>query len=117
GRSLDAAIPALIVGVPVAVFFEIGLIVLLVVGHRVAQREAVVRGDEVDAGRRLAAIAPEQVAGTGEAFGESAQHAPAAVPESPHGVAVTVVPFRPAGRKVAELVAAETDVPGLGDEL
>ncbi len=33
----------------VAVVFAVGLVVLLVVGNQVAQREAVVRGDEVDA--------------------------------------------------------------------
>ena len=41
----------------VAVVFAVGLVVLVVVADEVAQRETVVRGDEIDAGLRRAAVA------------------------------------------------------------
>ena len=40
-----------------------------------------------------------------------------ALPERAHGVAELVVPLRPAGREAADLIAARTDVPRLGDQL
>ena len=49
GRALDAAVPRSIVALAVVVALAVGLVVLLVVGHEVAQREAVVRGHEVHA--------------------------------------------------------------------
>ena len=55
GRALDAAVPGPVVALAVAVVLAVGLVVLLVVGDEVAQREAVVRGDEVDARDRPAA--------------------------------------------------------------
>ena len=35
----------------------------------------------------------------------------------PNGVAILTVPLRPTNRKVAQLVPARSDVPGLGDQL
>src|SRR5687768_17971188 len=99
----------------VAVVLEIRLVVTLVVRHEVAQREAVMCRDEVHAGRRLASVAAKQVAGTREPFRETAEHSSSAVPERAHRVAVAVVPLAPAGRKVAELIAAEAEIPGLRD--
>jgi hypothetical protein len=40
-----------VVGMAVAVALAVGLVVLVVEGHRVPQREAVVGGEEVDATR------------------------------------------------------------------
>jgi hypothetical protein len=40
-----------------------------------------------------------------------------ASPEFTHTIAVDIVPFGPAWRKIAELVAAGTRIPGFGDEL
>ena len=54
GRSLDAVVGRAVVALAVVVVLAVGLVVLLVVGHEVAQREAVVRGDEVDLGDRAA---------------------------------------------------------------
>ena len=53
--ALDAAVPAQVVRVAVAVVFAVGLVVFLVVRDEIGQREPVVRGHEVDAGVRLAA--------------------------------------------------------------
>ena len=103
---------------PSLVVLAVRLVVLLLVAHEVAQRVAVVRGDEVDA-RVHAAVAPlEDVARAGEARSP----APATCPGSPrpelaHGVAILAVPLRPAHREVAHLVAARAHVPRLGDQL
>ena len=51
----------MIVGMAVVVVLAIGLVVLVVVGDEVVQREAVVRGDEVDAGPGPAAAPVEEV--------------------------------------------------------
>jgi len=51
GRPFPAAVPTVIVVGSVAVVFAVGLVVLLVVGDEVIEREAVVGGDEVDGGR------------------------------------------------------------------
>ena len=50
GRALDAAVPAQVVVVAVAVVLAVGLVVFLVVADEIVEREAVVGGDEVDAG-------------------------------------------------------------------
>jgi hypothetical protein len=90
--------------------------VLLVVRDEVAQREAVVRGDEVDRRERLAPVVLVQVGRAGEALRELADvRLPA--PEIAHRVAVLPVPLRPQHGEVADLVAARADVPRLGDEL
>ena len=57
----------------VAVLLAVGLVVLLVVGDQVAQREAVVGGDEVDAGVRPPAGALVEVGAAGEARAELAR--------------------------------------------
>ena len=48
GRAFDAAVPAQIVVVAVAVVLAVGLVVLEVVAHQIPECEAVVAGDEVD---------------------------------------------------------------------
>ena len=92
------------------------LVVLLVVGDEVGEREAVVAGDEVDRGRRPAAVVLVEVARAGEPRGELAEVALPA-PEVAHAVAVLAVPLGPEHREVPDLVAAGADVPGLGDQL
>jgi hypothetical protein len=62
GRALDAAVPGTVVVGAVAVVLAVGLVVLVVVCREVGEREAVVRGDEVDRGRGPTAVRPEEVA-------------------------------------------------------
>ena len=116
GLALDAVVPAAVVVVPVLVRLEIRLVVLLVVGDEVAEREAVVRGDEVDRRERPAPVVLVEVARAGEAGRELADGRLAA-PEVAHRVAVHPVPLGPEHREVADLVAALADVPRLGDQL
>ena len=74
GRPFDAAVPRAVVALAVAVVLAVRLVVLVVVRDEVAQREAVVRGDEVDAdayGRRPVVVV--EVGAAGEAVGELAE--------------------------------------------
>jgi len=59
--------------VAVAVVLAIGLVVLVVVADEIVQREAVVGGDEVDAGVGLATATAVQIAAAREAIGQGAQ--------------------------------------------
>lgn len=70
GRSLGAAVPGPVVALAVVVVLAVGLVVLLVVGHQVTQREPVVGGDEVDRGDRPAPGVFVQVGRTGQPVGE-----------------------------------------------
>src|SRR5207248_6210189 len=53
----------------------------------------------------------------GQRAGHVTKEAAVAAPVAPQRLAVDVVPLRPAGRKAADLIAAEPDVPRLGDQL
>src|SRR6185503_2461080 len=90
----------------VVVVLAVGLVVLLVVGDQVAQGEAVVRGDEVDAGHRPARGVLVQIRRAGQPGRELADGAGLATPEVADGVAVLAVPFGPLRREVADLIAA-----------
>src|SRR5262249_23068645 len=79
--------------------------------------EAVVHGDEVHAGARRPPSAPEQIGGAGHAAREVVDLMAGAGPGTAQGAAEVVVPFRPAGRKAAEAIAAPTEVPRLRDQL
>ena len=117
GRPLDPAVPRAVVALAVPVLLAVRLVVLLVVRDEVGQGEAVVRGDEVDAGHRAAGVGLVEVGAAGEPGGQLGQGRRLPPPEVAHGVAVLAVPLRPHGREVADLVAALAEVPGLGDQL
>ena len=68
--ALNAAVPRTVVVRAIRAALEVCLVVLLVVRHEVAQREAVVGGDEVDGCHGLAARRPVQVGGASQAGGE-----------------------------------------------
>ena len=103
---------------PVAVVLAVGLVVLVVVADQVGEGEAVVAGDEVDAGVGAAAARGVDVAGARQSREASSGTWPGvAAPEPPHAVAVRAVPLRPARRETAQLVAVGAGVPGLGDQL
>ena len=116
-RPLGPGVPRAVVALAVVVVLAVGLVVLLVVGDQVVQREAVVRGDEVDAGLGGAAVVLVQVGRARDARRELAERRGLAAPEVAHGVAVLAVPLGPLRGEVADLVATGADVPRLGDEL
>src|SRR3712207_8312031 len=55
-RSLDAAVPRAVVGLAVRAALAVGVVVLVVVGGEIGEREAVVGGDEVDRRVRVTAV-------------------------------------------------------------
>ena len=61
-RAFDAHVPGVIVVGAVAIVFAVRLVVLLVVADQIVERESVVRGDEIDAGGRAAAVPLVQIA-------------------------------------------------------
>ncbi len=101
----------------VIVVFAIGVVVLLVIGDEIVQREAVMRRNEVDARPGLAAALVVDVAGAKKARGEVLRLAVVVLPIFAHAVAIFVVPFGPTGRKAADLIAARADIPGFADQL
>src|SRR5215469_4948463 len=109
-------IPRMIVGAAVVVALAILLIVLVVVGDEIMQGEAVMRGNEIDAGPGFPTPPVEVIPGTGAALGEIGQLARLAFPKSAHGVAKLVVPFRPSRWEMADLVAPGADIPRLGNK-
>ena len=117
GRALDAEVHRAVVVRAVLVVLAVGLVVLALVRHQVAQREAVVGRDEVDRGDRPAPGVLVQVGRSGQARGELAERLRLAAPEVAHRVAVLAVPLRPLRGEVADLIAAGPDIPRLGDQL
>ena len=117
GYTFHAAIGAQIIVRSIAIVFAVGQIVLVLVADQVFEREAVVHGDVIDAAAGAAAVMLELHGRAGHAVGEIAGDIVVAAPEAAQGLAIDIVPFRPAVRKGADLVAAVTDVPGLGDQL
>ena len=117
GLALDAAVPRPVVVGAVTVVLAVGLVVLAVVGHQVAQREAVVCGDEVDRRVRRAAVVGVQVARAGEPGRHRAYAGGSPAPEVAQGVAELVVPLDPRRRELSHPVAVHRRVPRLGDQL
>src|SRR6185312_3611602 len=101
----------------VAILLAVLLIVLVLVADEIGEREAIVHGHVVDAAARAAAIVLELRRRSGHAVCQVADQVSLAAPEAAGRLAVEVVPFRPAGRKAADLVAAGADVPWLRDQL
>jgi hypothetical protein len=56
-RAFGAAIPRMALPMPGAVVLAVGVVVAVPVGHRIGEREAAMRGEEIDA----PAILPDQV--------------------------------------------------------
>src|SRR2546423_14171897 len=81
GGAFDAVVETDVVVVAVAVAFAVRLVVLLVVADEVSQGEAVVRGDEVDAGVRASAPALVDVAAARQADGDDVHLRRVAAPE------------------------------------
>src|SRR3982074_1262000 len=101
----------------VPIVFAVRLIVLLVIGNEVVKRESIMRGDEVYGGPRLSAAFVKQVRGCGKARRQVSQLALITLPERAHRIAKAVIPFGPARRKMAHLIASGAAVPWFRDQL
>src|SRR5215210_5034523 len=83
----------------VSIVLAICPIVLLVVGDKVTQSEAVVRGYEVDAGEGVSPVRLVEVGGTGKPIAHVGNPTLVAAPEVARAVTVLSIPFGPAGGK------------------
>ncbi len=72
--------------------------------------------DEVDAGPGPAAPMVEHVARSGKARRQIGHLAFVTAPESPHGVAIPVIPLSPSGGKLTQLVGVSCQIPWLSDQ-
>src|SRR5436190_3058616 len=116
-RTFGAGIPGAVVVRAVVVVLAVGFVVFLVVRHEIAQREAVVRRDEVDARVRLASVVGVEIGAAGEPRREVIDHLIGAAPIVADRVAILAVPLRPERRKVSDLISPFADVPRFGDPL
>ena len=116
GRSLDAAVEAVVVVGAVAIVFLVRLVVLVLVADQIGEREAVVDGDMIDlaCGPRPSWRIAAPMRSARWPCRRAGRHRP---PVAPQRLAIDVVPLRPAGRKAADLIAAKPDVPRFGDQL
>jgi hypothetical protein len=89
----------------------------VVVRHEIAKREAVVCGDEVDAGTRPSPIVLIEIGTAREAGSEFAERRLLAAPVVTCDVSVLSVPLGPEHRKVSDLIAAGPKIPWLGNQL
>src|SRR4051812_28934853 len=101
----------MVVGMTVAALLSIRVVMLFIIGNQVVQRKAVMSGDKVHAGPRLAATTGEGIGGCGHAGCHLGLHAGIALPIGSGGIAEFVIPLGPSGRKTSDLVAAGADVP------
>ena len=100
------------------VAFAVGFVALRGVTDQIAQGEAIVSGDVVEAGLRRAAARGEEVAASRESGRQASREACVSPPEPPGVVAEAAVPFGPARRESPELVPVpRIEIPRLGDEL
>ena len=117
GRAFGAAIPAVVVVGAVFVILAVGFVVFVVVADEIFEREAVMAGDEIDAGVGSAAALLIKIAAAAKARGEFGHGAGVRLPKAAHAIAIFAVPLGPEDGEVADLVAPLADIPRLGDQL
>src|SRR6185312_11280525 len=117
GRTLDATVRADVVIRTVAIVLAVRLVVFALIGEEIGEGKPVVDGHVIDARARASAAVLELQRRAGHGMRHVADQIAFAAPEPAGSLAVDVVPFRPAGREAADLIAAEPDVPRLGDQL
>src|SRR5205085_3790111 len=86
-------------------------------GDEIAQREAIVRSDEVDAAARTTATESVQVTAAAQAVGKLRDLARVTLPEFSQVVAIFAIPFAPQNGEIAHLITEVSDIPRLRDEL
>ena len=90
---------------------------LVAIGDEVAQRVAVVGGDEVDAVIRLAAVVAVEIAGAGQPRGEVAGLRVVASPVAADVIAVAAVPLGPPQARERSHLVGPGGIPRFGDDL
>src|SRR5690606_2193631 len=89
----------------------------VVIADEVVEREAVMRGDDVDAGIRMTSAGFIKVAAPRDPGRELGNRSSVVLPEPPDAVAIAAVPFGPAFGEIPHLVSAFTNIPRLRDQL
>src|SRR3984893_7615184 len=74
------------------------------------------RGHEIDARRRRTAGGLIEIGTACEASRDVRMQPHVALPKLAHRVAILAVPFHPSQWKIADLIAALAEIPGLGDQ-
>src|SRR4030095_3384656 len=88
------------------------LVVFVLIAHEIVQGETVMCCDEIDAGRRSAPVVLEKIARARKPRCKLPDQAAVSLPVSANGVPISAIPFRPAGREIADLIAGFAEVPG-----
>lgn len=113
-RPFDPMVPGMVVGVTITIVFAVRFVVFVIVRHKVIQIKPVVSGDKVDRRPRLASTLVEQIARSRNAFRHFGKHSGVALPVATYCVAKLIVPFCPARRELADLIASWSDIPWFG---
>ena len=108
---------AMVIAGSVTILFAVGVVVLIVKAHTIAQGEAIVSGDQVDGRVRLPLLMLKDVARGGEALGKFPQRQRLLKPEATHSITETVIPLAETGREVPHLVATVADIPRFSNQL
>ena len=117
GRSFDAAVPAPVVIGAVAVVLAVRLVVFLIVGDEIVERETVVAGHEVEALLCLALLVAVDLGTADQPVGHAPQRPGFAAEEVAHIVPEAAVPLSPTiSHKAADLIKPRS-IPGFGNHL
>src|SRR5580658_222460 len=101
----------------IAVIFAIRLVVLLVVGHEIVEREAVMTGDKIHVFLSVALLRTVDLGAADQSVSQERNRAVVAPEKAAHIVTKTPVPLSPlVSEEVTHLVQTRR-IPGLGDEL
>src|SRR5690606_16732341 len=106
----DPTVPRGIVVVPVAVVLAVRVVVLFGIGDQIAQREAVMYGQKVDAVARLAPGEIEDLGRAGHLARQRPDLAGAALPELADFIAIGVVVFLELLAELAEAIPARARI-------
>ena len=114
GIALRSAVPRIVIIGAVAIVLLVRVVVFLIVGHKIPERETVVARDEVDAVVRGAPVIAVQISRPCETESEVRALPAISLRDLAHRVAESTIPFGPVDREVAHLIGSE--VPGLRNE-
>src|SRR5262249_18461460 len=117
GRALDPAVPAAVVVRAVAIALSVRLVVLVVVGHEIVQRESVVARDEVDALLAPGSFWAVDRGAPDEPVRHPCRRARLPAEEGADVVTEPSIPLLPAVPDEAADLVETGRIPGLGDEL
>src|SRR5579862_7745540 len=117
GWTLNAPVVASVVVCAIAVVFTVRLVVLLIVGAEVVQREAVVAGHEIHACFGLAFLVSIDLRASEQPVGHDPDKALIAAEKATYVIAKATVPLAPSvAREATHLVLARR-IPCFGDQL